>query len=185
MVSLCQVSFAGIGGWTVGWLTPELRGARRGRSGARRRRCGSRGGRCGPPRAAPAGRGPSRGDARVRGRDPSGRVQPRVPGGSLELRCPAACHCDLRSPLHVVRADRCHSARIRAALSETPRRRHCLDPGRGNRSGPPRRLDGSVVVTKLTAFAASAFVAGIAGGLLALQIGGGCQHDSSSRSTRW
>ena len=170
MVSLCQLSFVGIGGWTVGWLTLN--------SGLPVEVALLLGGVA----AVPVGVVVGLPALRLRGVD----LAVATLGFALAIQVavfnrgfPGA-----RSNFAVPRPDFATSevrffwfALIVTALLELALR--CL---RRRTTGTTWTLVGqserataaagrSVVVTKLTAFAASAFVAGIAGGLLALQIG--------------
>ena len=170
MVSLCQVSFAGIGGWTVGWLTLN--------AGMRAEVALLLGGVA----AVPVGVVVGLPALRLRGVDLAvvtlgfaAAIQVAVfnrgfPGArsNFAVPRPAIATSEVRFLWFTLivavllelglRVLRCRTAGTAWALV-----------GQSERATAAARC--SVMRTKLTAFAVSAFVAGIAGGLLALQIG--------------
>ena len=170
MVSLCQVSFAGIGGWTVGWLTLN--------SGVPVEVALVLGGVV----AVPAGVVVGLPALRLRGVDLAvvtlgfaAAIQVAVfnrgyPGARLNFAVP-------RPAIATSEVRFMWFALIVATLLEFGLRflrRRAVGTAWtlvGQSERATAAAGRSVVVTKLTAFAASAFVAGIAGGLLALQIG--------------
>ena len=170
MVSLCQMSFAGIGGWTVGWLTLN--------SGVPVESALLFGGVA----AVPVGVLVGLPALRVRGVDLAvvtlgfaAAIQVAVfnrgfPGtrSNFVVPRPGIATSEVRFLWFTL---------IVAALVELGLRlvrRRSIGTGWalvGQSERATAAAGRSVVATKLTAFAASAFVAGIAGGLLAIQIG--------------
>ena len=170
MVSLCQMSLAGVGGWTVGWLTLN--------SGVPVEAALLLGGVA----AVPAGVLVGLPALRLRGVDLAvvtlgfaAAIQIAVfnrgfPGAreNFVVPRPGFAASEVRFLWFTLVVAVCLDLGLRAQRRRTVGTTWAL-VGQSERA--TAAAGHSVVVTKLTAFAASAFVAGIAGGLLAIQIG--------------
>lgn len=170
MVSLCHMSFVGIGGWTVGWLTLHF--------GVPAAAALALGGLA----AVPVGVVVGLPALRLRGVDLAvvtlgfaAAIQVAVfnrgfPGTRSNFTVPRP---DLAtSEVHFLWFTLGVAALLELGLRLV--RRHAVGTAWalvGQSERATAAAGRSVAVTKLTAFAASAFVAGVAGGLLALQIG--------------
>ena len=170
MVSLCQVSLAGVGGWTVGWLTVN--------SGVPVEAALLLGGLA----AVPVGVVVGLPALRLRGVDLAvvtlgfaAAIQVAVfnrgfPGARANFAVPRPGFA--ASEVRFLWFTLVVAVLIELGLRLVRRRTAGSTWALVGQSERATAAAGhSVVVTKLTAFAASAFVAGIAGGLLAIQIG--------------
>lgn len=170
MVSLCHMSFVGIGGWTVGWLTLDF--------GIPAAAALALGGLA----AVPVGVVVGLPALRLRGVDLA--VVTLGFAAAIQVVVFNRGFPGARSNFTIPRPD-IATSEVRflwftlgvAALLELGVRlvrRHAVGTAWalvGQSERATAAAGRSVVVTKLTAFAVSAFVAGVAGGLLALQIG--------------
>lgn len=170
MVSLCQVSLAGVGGWTVGWLTVNF--------GVPVEAALLLGGLA----AVPVGVVVGLPALRLRGVDLAvvtlgfaAAIQVAVfnrgfPGARANFAVPRPGFA--ASEVRFLWFTLVVAVLIELGLRLVRRRTAGSTWALVGQSERATAAAGhSVVVTKLTAFAASAFVAGIAGGLLAIQIG--------------